>query len=147
MTARLRKQRKMRGHVSNGHGRVGRHRKHPSGRGKAGAFQHHRTHFLRFHPGYYGKKGQRHLHLKRNTLWTPTINLEKVWSLVSEQTRKNAEKSKDKVPVIDVTKAGYFKVLGKGAFPKTPVIVKAKLFSSKAEKRIKEAGGSCVLTA
>lgn len=42
---------------------------------------------------------------------------------------------------------GYFKVLGKGELPKTPVIVKAKEFSSKAEKRIKEAGGVCVLVA
>lgn len=100
----------------------------------------------------------RHFHLKRNQYHTPTVNLDKLWSLVSDQTRKNAEKSKDRVPVIDVTKAvnyyyiynmqqGYFKVLGKGALPKIPVIVKAKLISSKAEKRIKEAGGAVVLTA
>jgi len=31
--------------------------------------------------------------------------------------------------------------------PKTPVIVKAKLFSKTAEKRIKAAGGACVLVA
>ena len=42
---------------------------------------------------------------------------------------------------------GYFKVLGKGVLPKIPVIVKAKLFSKTAEKRIKEAGGACVLIA
>lgn len=42
---------------------------------------------------------------------------------------------------------GYFKVLGKGNLPKVPVIVKAKLFSKTAEKRIKEAGGACVLVA
>ena len=49
--------------------------------------------------------------------------------------------------MIDVTKSGYFKVLGKGVLPKIPVIVKAKLFSKTAEKRIKEAGGACVLVA
>ena len=49
--------------------------------------------------------------------------------------------------MIDVTKAGFFKVLGKGALPKVPVIVKAKLFSKTAEKRIKEVGGACILTA
>jgi large subunit ribosomal protein L27Ae len=38
-------------------------------------------------------------------------------------------------------------VLGKGALPKVPFIVKAKVFSKLAEKRIKEAGGACVLTA
>ena len=33
MTAHLKKCRKMRGHVSHGHGRIGRHRKHAGGRG------------------------------------------------------------------------------------------------------------------
>src|ERR1700722_3528916 len=34
-----------RGHVSHGHGRVGKHRKHPGGRGLAGGQHHHRTNF------------------------------------------------------------------------------------------------------
>ena len=38
----LRKNRKKRGHVSAGHGRVGKHRKHPGGRGNAGGQHHHR---------------------------------------------------------------------------------------------------------
>lgn len=42
---------------------------------------------------------------------------------------------------------GYYKVLGKGVLPKQPVIVKAKLFSRKAERKIKEVGGACVLVA
>ena len=66
---------------------------------------------------------------------------------MSEQTRVAAEKSKDKTTVIDVTKSGYFKVLGKGQLPNIPVIVKGKLFSKTAEKRIKEAGGATVLVA
>ena len=37
--------------------------------------------------------------------------------------------------------------MGNGELPKVPVIVKAKLFSKKAEKRIKEAGGACQLIA
>jgi len=49
--------------------------------------------------------------------------------------------------VIDVTKSGYFKVLGKGILPKIPVIIRAKLFTKTAVKRIKEAGGACVLIA
>merc|ERR1712086_560790 len=60
MVARLRKTRKMRGDVSMGAGRVGRHRKHPSGRGNAGGMHHHRINFEKYHPGYFGKKGQRH---------------------------------------------------------------------------------------
>lgn len=42
---------------------------------------------------------------------------------------------------------GYYKVLGKGLLPRQPVIVKARFFSFKAEKKIKSAGGACVLTA
>ncbi len=42
MVARLKKVRKLRGHVSMGHGRVGKHRKHPGGRGTAGGMHHER---------------------------------------------------------------------------------------------------------
>ena len=42
---------------------------------------------------------------------------------------------------------GYYKVLGKGLLPKQPVIVKAKFFSRRAEEKIKEVGGACVLVA
>lgn len=57
------------------------------------------------HPGYYGKLGMRVFHLQRNWKHCPTVNTDKLWSLVSEATRKAAEKSKDKAPVIDVTKS------------------------------------------
>ena len=40
-----------------------------------------------------------------------------------------------------------FKVLGKGELPETPMVVKAKFFSALAEKKIKAAGGACVLVA
>ena len=42
---------------------------------------------------------------------------------------------------------GYYKVLGKGHLPRQPVIVKAKFFSRKAERKINEVGGACVLMA
>lgn len=64
------------------------------------------------HPGYFGKHGMRHFHYKKNQYHCPTVNLDKLWSLVSEQTRLNAEKSKDKAAVIDVTKAvNYYYIL------------------------------------
>ena len=89
----------------------------------------------------------RHFHLKRNQYYCPIVNIDKLWSLVSEETRKKYSTEKDKAPVIDVTKAGYFKVLGKGRLPNQPVIVKAKFFSKTAERRIKAVGGACILTA
>merc|ERR1712061_49764 len=72
----------------------------------------------------------------------PAVNLDKLWTLVSEQTRKKYEKNSKKAPVIDVSRAGYFKVLGKGVLPKQPVIVKARFFSRQAEEKIKAVGGA-----
>jgi large subunit ribosomal protein L27Ae len=147
MTARLKKNRKKRGAVSAGHGRVGKHRKHPGGRGNAGGQHHHRTNFDRFHPGYFGKVGMRHFHVKKNLYHCPTLNVNQLWSLVTEQQRKAYEKRKDKAVLIDVTNAGYFKVLGKGKLPKQPLIVRTKFISRKAEDKIKRVGGQVLLTA
>jgi ribosomal protein L15 len=109
------------------------------------------------HPGYFGKKGQRHFHLQRNQYFKPTVNLDKLWTLVPEEARKAS--TADKAVVIDVVKSvrvslinnnlvqGFFKVLGSGALPTIPCIVRAKEFSSKAERRIKAAGGVCQLVA
>jgi len=152
MVSRLRKTRKKRGDVTAGHGRVGKHRKHPGGRGAAGGLLHHRILMDRFHPGYFGKVGQRYFHRTSNKFYCPTVNLDKIWTFVSDNTRKFYSDAKNqgkgkKAPVIDVTKAGYFKVLGKGKIPKMPVIVRAKFFSAIAEQKIKAAGGICELTA
>jgi large subunit ribosomal protein L27Ae len=149
LMSRLSKNRKRRGHVSCGHGRIGKHRSHPGGRGNAGGQHHHRILMDKFHPGYFGKVGMRRFHYKKALHFCPTVNVDKLWSLVSEQTREDAAAGKlgDKAAVIDVTKAGYFKVLGNGRLPKVPVIVKAKFFSQAAENKIKAAGGACLLTA
>jgi len=131
------KTKKLRGHVNAGHGRVGKHRKHPGGRGNAGGQHHNRLHFTRYHPGYFGKIGMRHFHLKKNQYFCPTINVDLLWSLVSEQTRANylEKKNPTKAPVIDVTKSGYFKVLGNGTLPDRPVVVKARFFTRMAEEK------------
>nr|GMD16639.1 60S ribosomal protein L27a-3 [Ipomoea batatas] len=101
MTTRFKKNRKKRGHVSAGHGRIGKHRKHPGGRGNAGV-------------------GMRYFHKLRNKFYCPIVNVDKLWSMV----------------------------LGKGVLPSNqPVVVKAKLVSKIAEKKIKEAGGAVLLTA
>lgn len=73
----------------------------------------------------------RYFHLKKNPLHRPTVNVEKLWSLLSDNARKSAEAKKGtgKAPVLDVTKAGFFKVLGKGRVPDVPLIVKARFFS------------------
>uniref|UniRef100_A0A2I3HW86 Large ribosomal subunit protein uL15 n=1 Tax=Nomascus leucogenys TaxID=61853 RepID=A0A2I3HW86_NOMLE len=111
----------------------------------AGGTHHHRISFNKYHPGYFGKVSMRHYHLKGNQSFCPTINLDKLWTSVSEQTRVNAAKNNTgAAPIIAVALLGYYKVLGKGKLPKQPVIVKAKFFSGRAEEKIKEVtGGLC----
>ncbi|KAA0149651.1 hypothetical protein FNF27_01342 [Cafeteria roenbergensis] len=149
MTTALKKNRKKRGHVSAGHGRIGKHRKHPGGRGNAGGQHHHRILFDRFHPGYFGKVGMRYFHKTNNQYFCKTINVDKLFTLVDAETVKAAEerKASGEALVVDVTKHGIMKVLGNGRLPALPVVVKARFFSKLAEKKIKEAGGVCELTA
>ncbi|KAI9659264.1 MAG: ATP-dependent DNA helicase chl1 [Trizodia sp. TS-e1964] len=139
-----------RGHVSAGHGRVGKHRKHPGGRGMAGGQHHHRTNIDKYHPGYFGKVGMRYFHKLKNQFWKPTINLEKLWSLVPADKRAkylDASKKADTAPVLDLLPLGYSKVLGKGRIPAVPIVVRARFFSKEAERKIKEAGGIVELIA
>jgi large subunit ribosomal protein L27Ae len=136
MPTHLSKTRKHRGHVSAGHGRVGKHRKHPGGRGLAGGQHHHRcvfiythsypysnmhvlyvclrTNFDKFHPGYFGKVGMRRFHLTRNLQWRPIINVDKLWTLVPAEEKKGLTEDSEVVPVIDILRHGYAKVLGNG---------------------------------
>ncbi|KAK9317419.1 ribosomal protein L18e/L15P [Lipomyces starkeyi] len=149
MPTRTTKTRKLRGHVSAGHGRVGKHRKHPGGRGLAGGAHHHRTNLDKYHPGYFGKVGMRYFHKQKNHFWKPTINVDKLWALIPAEAREKylAVSSDEVAPVIDTLAMGYGKVLGKGRLPSTPVIVKARYVSKLAEEKIKAVGGAVELVA
>lgn len=51
------------------------------------------------------KVGMRRFHYKRNPDYCPSINIDRLWSLVpSEVYQKAADGSSDQAPVIDVTK-------------------------------------------
>ena len=63
------------------------------------------------------------------------------------QARESAAKNSSKAAVIDVTKFGIFKVLGKGELPQQPLLVKAKFVSKLAESKIKQVGGAVQLVA
>lgn len=149
MPTRFSNTRKHRGHVSSGHGRIGKHRKNPGGRGMAGGQHHHRTNLDRYHPGYFGKVGDRHFHLLKNREWRPVLNLDKLWSLIPGEDREKylSTASAAAAPVIDTLAAGYGKVLGKGRIPTVPVIVRARFVSESAEKKIKAVGGAVELIA
>jgi large subunit ribosomal protein L27Ae len=53
-----------------------------------------RINFDKYHPGYFGKVGMRNFHVHPNNanLCQPGINLDKLWSLVSEQVWRNCWK-------------------------------------------------------
>jgi len=146
MPTRLKKSRTLRGHVSCGHGRVGKHRKHAGGRGNAGGFTHMRINFQKYHPDHFGKCGMRQFHRNPNHFFKPTIDVEKVWALLSDEYRQEVTKKSGVMPVIDVTEYGYFKVLGSGKMWPHPACVRAREFSERARKKIEECGGKCVLT-
>ncbi|EHB12706.1 60S ribosomal protein L27a [Heterocephalus glaber] len=147
MPCRLRKTQYLR-HVSHSHVCICKHRKHPGDRGNAGGMHHHRINFDKYHSGYFRKVGMRHYQLKRNQSFCPTVNLDKPWTLVSEQPRVNAAQNKTGVaPITDPVRWGYCRVPGKGKLPNQPVMVKPKFFLRRAEEKIKgvEGRGRCVL--
>ncbi|CAD7669075.1 unnamed protein product [Nyctereutes procyonoides] len=149
--SRLRKTQKLRGQVSHGHSRIGKHRKYPGGRGNAGGMHHHRINFDKYHPGYFGKVSMRHYHLKRNQSFCPTVNLDKLWTLVSEQTRVNAAKKKKKkdwsCSYHQCGTIGLLQSFGKGKAPKTACHREGQFFSRRADEKIKGVGGACILVA
>ena len=145
MPTRLRKHQKCHGDRQHGFGRIGRHRKHPGGKGKCGGEHHRRIYFNKYHPGHFGKLGMRdYHHVEKNVRM---INVNRLWALIPEEQRKQFLDRKDanKAPVIDVTAFGYFGVMGRGYLPECPLIVKARNFTAEAEAKIKAAKGACVL--
>ncbi|XP_028618687.1 60S ribosomal protein L27a-like [Grammomys surdaster] len=106
MPFRLRKKtRKLLGHMSYSLGHVAKHREHPGGLGNAAGVHLHRINFDKYHPGYFGKVGMRHYHLMKKQSFGPTVNLNKLWTLVSEQTRVKAAKHKTgAAPVTDLVR-------------------------------------------
>lgn len=46
--------------------------------------------------------------------WRPVINLDKLWSLIPTEQKKDLKEDSQVVPVIDTLALGYGKVLGKG---------------------------------
>ena len=89
----------------------------------------------------------RHFHVLPNRAFCPIVNLDMLWAMTPEGTLEaaTAAKTEGKACLVDVTQKGFFKVCGKGRLPDVPMVVKAKLFTKLAEKKIKAAGGACLL--
>ncbi len=73
----------------------------------------------------------RYFHKQQNHFWSPVVNLDKLVSLIPEETRAEylAGKKTDTVPVLDLLPLGYSKVLGKGRLPDFPIVVRARWVS------------------
>nr|BAS01435.1 ribosomal protein L27a [Lotharella vacuolata] len=92
MTTKIKKNRKMRGTISSGKGRVGKHRKHPSGRGKSGGQHHHKNIFSKKYPLYFGKKGMRFFYLNKNKYSSKIILLNTLTNIVKYKVHNNNSK-------------------------------------------------------
>lgn len=88
----------------------------------------------RKHPGDFGEVSMRRYHYKGNQNFCPTVSLNKLWILVSEQIQVNAPPNRTRdAPIIDVVQSGWENVLGKGELLKSPVL-KIKFFSRRASE-------------
>lgn len=98
----------------------------PGGRGGAGGLHCYRIDSDKYHPGHSEEVGMRHDYLiKSNQSFCPTVNLDQLWALLSEQTRVNAAENKTgAASVVNVVRSGYYKVPGKG----NPLLSTNKVF-------------------
>lgn len=139
------KSRKLRGKVAHGFGRTNKHRKHPSGRGNCGGLKFMKTWFQRYHPDYFGKRGQKIYHINKNATWAKSITAARLWNLIPAEQR-TALLSSDAVPVIDARAFGYHVILGGKMAIDRPVVVKARYFTKNAEEEIVRVGGKAIIS-
>jgi len=136
------KSRKLRGSRYMGYG-VAQHRGsgQRGGFGKAGLHKHKWSYILKYDRDYFGKHGfKTPKSVKEEDV---PINLLELEALVEKMCKEGVKMEEEGKIIIDVTKFGYNKVLGKGKITK-PIIVKAKKFTEKAIEKIKNAGGEII---
>ena len=80
----------------------------------------------------------RRFHDTKQKYYCPSVNIDKIIAYT-----KKSDFNIDNT--IDITRWGFFKLLGKGIIPQQPLVVKAKFFSKKAQAKINKAGGKCIL--
>jgi large subunit ribosomal protein L27Ae len=59
----------------------------------------------KYHPGYFGKVGMRYFHLNKNKYWKPTVNVNKLWSLVGDDVKAKFAGKKGIAPVVNTLNA------------------------------------------
>ncbi|MDG7037515.1 MAG: 50S ribosomal protein L15 [Nitrososphaerota archaeon] len=135
MATRNRKTRKMRGTRTVSYGQIGQHRKSGSqgGHGMAGLHKHKWSWTVKYDPDYYGNHGFTSLQRKIKT-W---INLDQLDDLYK---RIEPKEKKDEMALLDLTKLGYQKLLGRGGVT-APYYIVVDRITEEAKKGIVDAGG------
>merc|ERR1711998_560094 len=115
MVTRLKNSRKKRGSVSCGFGRVGRHRKHPTGRGKSGGQHHHKILFSKYHKSFFGKTGFRLFRINKKKYSINTIEFSYIFNFKNYIIINLYQyiMTTIYVKVINMTLRGKSKILGK----------------------------------
>ena len=134
MATRLRKTRKFRGSRNHGWGQVGQHRAsgHKGGLGQSGMLKHHFSTMLKDYPDHFG-------HSSNNP---PTRNIIKKWASVRDldDLYLKSGKQENGKKTLDLKALGFDKLLGGGQV-KNAYSIKIDQFTSKAEEKVKTAGG------
>jgi len=142
---RRKKSRKLRGRTRTmGWGRIGQHRKSGSrgGFGLVGFHKHKWTWTVKYAPNWFGKHGFTQppsIVAKING-----INVGVLDEIANELEAKGLAIKENGKIVIDVTKLGFNKVLGRGYVTK-PLKVLTPSITETAKKKIEEAGGEVVI--
>uniref|UniRef100_A0A7J3ZKN9 Large ribosomal subunit protein uL15 n=1 Tax=Fervidicoccus fontis TaxID=683846 RepID=A0A7J3ZKN9_9CREN len=146
MVVRKRKKsRKLRGRTRTmGYGRIGQHRKSGSrgGYGAAGMHKHKWSWVVKHAPSWFGKHGfTRHPSIVEQQF---AINLQELKERVDELKSRGPLKEENGTIVIDLTRLGYTKLLGRGNIDfKAKIIVREA--SRKAIEKVREAGGEVIV--
>jgi large subunit ribosomal protein L15 len=141
---RRKKTRKLRGSRLYGYGKQRQHRR--SGRGGgfggAGVHKHWWTWYTAHWPDYFGmgRRGFKRPRVREIN----SINLGDIDRMIEELKQKGAVRIREDGKLeVDLSIAGYDKVLGKGRIDR-PMVIKARTFSRIALERISQAGGEAV---
>jgi large subunit ribosomal protein L15 len=114
---------------------------HRGGRGNSGLHKHMWSWVVKYDPQHFGKYGFKRP--QKTVFKFQTVNLDYLDEKAQEFVQNGqATEEKGKI-VIDVTKMGYNKVLGRGKLTQA-LLVKSPLFSQSALRKIEEAGGEAV---
>jgi len=142
---RRRKSRKLRGSRTMGWGSIGQHRKSGSrgGKGAVGMHKHRWTWVIKYFPDWFGKRGFTRVNPAHQPI-VKGINVGELDELAYKlMIEGKAVMEGDKV-VINVTKLGFNKVLGKGKVTRKLKVITPEITESAREK-IVNAGGEVVL--